>query len=210
MSESRLRPYYALLEPVSSTGLGHHTYHGVNRPCPAHVIDMTRPEIKAIWEDEIRSLAEDEEWCAFFEVLAKAVEFQRRYAEHGYEFEIVAVYPCDTPAEALEVERLPGYLGLDVSSTEPDSALHPAGIWRAFPPGSGPEHLVPIWNLEQKYFQARLNEFGLLTSYADALLLRDLKNALAKIDPSQGEPVGVRILGLQRSAPNGMGSVSER
>jgi hypothetical protein len=193
-----VRPHYMLVPPVAP-GDRKQSYHGVDRPEPAHLVDLTEGSATyAIWRDEFDATDQEYEWCRFFDRLDVARDFRRRYAEHGYEFEIIAVYPCNDPLDARAIERLPGYLGLDVSSMEPDSALHPARMWESFPPGSGAEHLVPIWRLEQAYFQPRLNQWGLLTDYTDAVLLHDLKHALQVIDQRYGEPAGVRVLAIVR------------
>ena len=106
------------------------------------------------------------------------------------------VYACESPDDAEMLARIEGYLGLDVTSTEPHSVLHPEGICQDIPREAGPPELVPIWVLEQRYFRSRINQWGLLDDFEDAVLLRDLTWALHKIDPTQGNPMGVRVLGV--------------
>jgi hypothetical protein len=186
-------PYYILVAPANSQPSGR-PYYGLHRNVPASA--ATSPEGRAVWEEEREAFAEDDEWCLFFDSLDTAIEFRRRYAAHGYAFDLLAVYACESPDDATVLELLDGYLGLDVTSTEPHSVLHPEGICQDIPRDAGPPELVPIWRLEQRYFRSRINQWGLLNDFEDGVLLRDLTRALSKLDPTQGDPVGVRVLGI--------------
>ncbi len=185
--------YYALVLPIENQPSAR-PYLGLDRPCPAS--EANSPEAKSVWEEEREALADDDEWCTYHNSLDTALEFRRRYAACGYEFDLIAVYPCECPSDVDYLQQLDGYMGLDITSTEPHSVLHPEGIWRDFPREEGPPELIPIWLLEQKYFRPRLNKWGLLDDFDDAVLLRNLAWALHKIDPTQGDPSGARVLGI--------------
>jgi len=199
-----VKAHYFLVSPDPvDPGEGRPPYYGVARTKHAHVMDLTEGSPTYwIWREEIEAKEEEEEWCLFFGELDVARTFRRRYAEQGYEFQIIAVYPCESEADVSAVEKLPGYLGLDVASTEPDSALHPAWMWCSYSDAAAQaDPIIPILRLEQACFRPRLNRWGLLNSWVDASLLYDVKQALQKIEPNC-EPAGVRILAIVQVEPS--------
>src|SRR5438552_1511517 len=123
-----IKAHYLLLQRVRDNA-PKPRYDGLQRAIPPWVLRDEHSLTEQIWMDQCNASEEEEDSWAFLPSLEVAKQFFDRYKEHGTEFDIVAVYECTSPADVQVVERLSGYIGLDVSSTEPDSALHPARIW---------------------------------------------------------------------------------
>jgi hypothetical protein len=173
--------YYELVCPPITDGQGH-AYHGVARLC-APMTDGEKSLAKDVWEEYYRAPWEDlGEWDIFFPSLSVARDFQLRFRERGESFDLIAIYHCESAADVTAVERLPGYVGLDVCNTEPNSALYPEVLWKDIDYTSDRDSLLALWALPPMYFRTRVNQWGLLTTYDDAAFLRDIMRALEKID----------------------------
>lgn len=191
------KPVYQLVGPPIVDDHGH-VYYGVWRSLgfcggstpweesPAR--DVFQDYCSVSWEDM-------GEWDSFLPTLELAREFQVRFREAGFEFGIIAIYLCESAENVATIEGLPGYLGLDVSTLEPNSVLR--GIHDDIDYHHDPEGLDVLWALPPIYFRERVNKWGLLTCYEDAALLRDVMMALEKIDTTHQTAEGVRVLGVQ-------------
>jgi len=128
--------------------------------------------------------------------LGDALDYRKRFSEFGVQFEVVGIHLCESRAHFEQVRIMKNYIGLDVSLLCGQSALHPAGL--PTPIDEGPAHLLPLWRLERAYFVPRLNRYGLLDSFDDAMLLRDFTRTLGKIAPEEHEPeyVDTEVLGI--------------
>ena len=201
MSVYRGQAYYELTRAPIVDMCGH-MYHGVDRHFAAVGVDWDRSTARDVWREYCCAGWEDlGAWDAFFPSLDVAHEFQSRFGDLGNVFGIIAVYPCESAADVVAIEGLAGYLGLDVSTTEPNSVLRPEALWNDIDCTKDASTLRALWAIPPKYFRARVNKYGLLTSYADAVLFRDVMRALEQIDRTGQSPAAVRVLGVQEIGP---------
>lgn len=190
---------YELVGPPIADKQGH-LYYGVWRSfAQVGTTPWEQTSAHEVWKDYCCPSWQDlGEWDSFLPSLDVARSFQSRFAAHGYRFGIIAIYPCESAENVAAIERLPGYMGLDVSTTEPLSVLR--GVWedvdyRDDP--EGPEGLGALWALPRKYFRDRVNKWGLLSRYEDAALFCDVMRALEKVDVTHQTPKSVRVLAVQ-------------
>ncbi len=119
-----------------------------------------------------------------------AIRLVRAYRGAGYDFDLIEVHRPADPNHAETLVRRRGFLGFDVSVTdqrswlleleqtrlEVQSGMHRKVQW------------VPVWTLLAEHFSPKLNRFGLLNDFGEAILMRDVVRYIAKCSPSQHEP----------------------
>jgi hypothetical protein len=195
-----MKTYYELVCAPRTDERGH-MYYGVDRPfCWVQDRPWEETPARAVWEEWVTSNYEvEEKWDSFFPSLDLARDFQERFHKHGYSFGIIAIHPCGSPEEAASIEKLPGYLGLDVSTGEPESFLYPSALWDDLDYEAHQDRLLVLWALPPKYFRSRVNHWGLLSSYEDAVLLQYVMRALRKIEEPD-LPLDIHVLGIQEIA----------
>lgn len=190
------RVYYELVSDPVVDASGH-AYHGVDRDFFGGV-NWDESPAKDDWKEYVCAEWEDlGEWDGFFPTLDIARDFQRRFRSHGYQSTVLALYPSESASDLSALEALPGYLGLDVATTEPLSVLRPEWVWDDIDYRSDPNHLGVLWALPPKYFRGLLNQWGLLSRYEDAAFYCDIMHALATIDPSEQTPTGLHVMAIQ-------------
>ncbi len=190
--------YYELVgKPISD--VEGHKYYGVDRGfAQTGSARWEDTPARDVWKDYCSAAWEElGEWDSFMPNLDVARSFQSRFAACGYRFEIIAIYPCESAQDAATIAGLPGYIGLDVSNTEPNSVLRPEALWSNVDFVNQSDPLTALWALAPKYFRDRVNQWGLLYKYDDAVLFRDAMRALEKLDATHQTPEGVRVLGVQ-------------
>ncbi len=187
--------YFGLVgEPVIVNG---HKYFGIWRHFAAEVgaTQEDHPAWDLMAELGTTNYDFDEEWDGYFPSLDIATGFQTRFRGLGYSFGIIAIHVCESTDNVEEAKKLKGFLGLDVSNTEPNSVLMPIAVWRENRPYK--EKLAVLWDMISRYARFCVNQYGLLDNYEDAVLLRDYSHALEQVDKTNQTVRGVRILAIQ-------------
>jgi len=198
----QLEAYYELVSEPPTDPDGH-TYFGVWRSfaCAAEWENTPAGEV---WKDYVTgSWKMDEKWDSFLPNLDLARQFQSRFREHGYTFGIIAIYPCHSPETLSHIQDVPGYLGLDVATREPNSFLHPRTLWEIFDYATNECPLAVLCALSSEHFRSRVNQWGLLINYDDAVALQHVWQALHKLEEPD-LPLDIHVLGIQEIASSGV------
>lgn len=188
--------YYGMVSEPYIDKKGHQ-YCGLCRQFDTYV--AATQEDHPAWSEMLKYWSTDygldEEWDGYFPTIDEAKSLQARFIKIGYSFGIIAIYPCGSAEEVEETKKFPRFLGLDVSNTEPNSVLSPGVIWRGN--WSYEDTLDVFWDMISKYARLCINQYGLLTNYEDAVLLRDYSHALEIIDKTNRTIRDVKILAIR-------------
>lgn len=164
-------------------------YSGVRRLQPCQVLDVNEgTPAEKIWQQEVEQLQpEDAKWHSMFSCLESALCFRNRYAALGVEFDVIGVHLCEQYSDYERVCHRDAYIGLDVGGLNADSQIEAIILGDCVSEYSTCQ-LSVVWRLRELYFLPRLNRYGLLVAFEDAILLRDLSRWLAVIAPEEHEP----------------------
>jgi hypothetical protein len=173
---------YILLSPVAWHA--DVRYRGLQRPNTGQVLQpIDLSPARDVWYIEANATFSDDRWRDFIPDEATALQIRRLYHEHGFQFEIVHATLGEAIAEERAAAHNETFLGFDVATFEPISAIYEFLMGDA---DSG--RLAPVWRLAQAYYKPLLNDYGLLDSISQANHLRDFVRALATVCSDEVEP----------------------
>ena len=167
-------------------------YHGLARPPSGQVIPANDGPADRIWQAEIESVPDDASADSLCGVVDRqvATRLVRAYRGAGYDFDLIEVHRPADPDHATTLAQRRGFLGFDVSVEDQRSWLPELeNIRREVQSGADRQvQWVPVWTLLAEHFIAKLNRFGLLDDFDEAILMRNVVRYIAKCSPDQHEP----------------------